>query len=72
MALSADPRRARYGASMWGLVLAILLAVVTLGGAAVWIVGLLWAAREDGRDQKARDAALRGDDTVGPVNPKSG
>lgn len=41
---------------MWGIVAGILLAAVSLGGAAIWIVGLLWAAREDGRDQQAYDA----------------
>ena len=33
----------------------ILSALVTLGGVVVWIALLLWAAREDGRDQKRRD-----------------
>jgi len=33
----------------------ILSAVLALGGVVVWIVLLLWAAREDGRDQERRD-----------------
>ena len=33
----------------------ILSAVLALGGAVVWIALLLWAAREDGRDQERRD-----------------
>ena len=33
----------------------ILSAVLALGGVVVWIVLLLWAAREDGRDQELRD-----------------
>jgi len=37
----------------------ILSAVVALGGVVVWIALLLWAAREDGRDQERRDE-LRG------------
>lgn len=37
----------------------ILSAVLALGGVVVWIVLLLWAAREDGRDQERRDE-LRG------------
>ncbi|HEX6723845.1 MAG TPA: hypothetical protein VF073_01260 [Gaiella sp.] len=37
----------------------ILSAVLALGGVVVWIVLLLWAAREDGRDQERRDR-LRG------------
>jgi hypothetical protein len=37
----------------------ILSAVLALGGVVVWIVLLLWAAREDGRDQDRRDE-LRG------------
>jgi hypothetical protein len=37
----------------------ILSAVLALGGVVVWIVLLLWAAREDGRDQERRDQ-LRG------------
>jgi hypothetical protein len=37
----------------------ILSAVLALGGVVVWIVLLLWAAREDGRDQERRDALRR-------------
>lgn len=37
----------------------ILSAVLGVVGAIVWIVLLLWAAREDGRDQERRDE-LRG------------
>lgn len=37
----------------------ILSAVLAVGGMVVWIVLLLWAAREDGRDQERRDE-LRG------------
>jgi hypothetical protein len=37
----------------------IVSAVLALGGVVVWIVLLLWAAREDGRDQERRDAARR-------------
>ena len=37
----------------------VLSAVLGLVGAAVWIALLLWAAREDGRDQERRDE-LRG------------
>jgi cytoskeletal protein RodZ len=37
----------------------ILSAVLGVVGALVWIVLLLWAAREDGRDQERRDE-LRG------------
>ena len=37
----------------------IVSAVLALGGVVVWIVLLLWAAREDGRDQERRDE-LRG------------
>ena len=44
------------GAGVWGIVIGVLLSLVSLGGAAAWIVGLLWAAREDGRDQAASDA----------------
>jgi hypothetical protein len=44
------------GVSVWGIVFGALLSLVSLGGAAIWIVGLLWAAREDGRDQAASDA----------------
>jgi hypothetical protein len=33
----------------------IVSAVLGLVGAVVWIVLLLWAAREDGRDQERRD-----------------
>ena len=33
----------------------IVSAVLALGGVVVWIVLLLWAAREDGRDQERRD-----------------
>lgn len=40
---------------MWGIVTAALLASVSLIGALVWIGGLLWAAREDGKDQQAYD-----------------
>ena len=36
--------------------------VVALVGVVVWIVLLLWAAREDGRDQERRDRALAGAD----------
>ena len=36
----------------------IFSAVVALLGVVVWIVLLLWAAREDGRDQEQRDRAL--------------
>ena len=35
-------------------------AVVGLLGVVVWIALLLWAAREDGRDQERRDRDLRG------------
>ncbi len=37
----------------------IISAVLGLVGAVAWIVLLLWAAREDGRDQERRDE-LRG------------
>jgi hypothetical protein len=37
----------------------IVSALLGLVGAVVWIVLLIWAAREDGRDQKRRDE-LRG------------
>jgi len=37
----------------------IVSAVLALGGVVVWIVLLLWAAREDGRDQERRDALRR-------------
>ena len=37
----------------------ILSALLGLVGAVVWIVLLIWAAREDGRDQERRDK-LRG------------
>lgn len=40
---------------MWGILAGGLLALVSLGGAVIWIGGLLWAAREDGRDQAAYD-----------------
>ena len=40
----------------------ILSAVLAIGGVVVWIVLLLWAAREDGRDQERRDE-LRGHET---------
>ena len=40
---------------MSGIILGAIVAALSLGGAAVWIVLLLWAAREDGRDQKAYD-----------------
>jgi hypothetical protein len=33
----------------------ILSAVIALAGVVVWIALLLWAAREDGRDQDRRD-----------------
>ncbi|HET7514668.1 MAG TPA: hypothetical protein VFJ60_07690 [Gaiella sp.] len=35
----------------------ILSAALALGGVVVWIVLLLWAAREDGRDQERRNEA---------------
>jgi len=37
----------------------ILSAVLALGGVVVWISLLLWAAREDGRDQERRDQLRR-------------
>ena len=37
----------------------VLSAVLALGGAVVWIALLLWAAREDGRDQARRDQLRR-------------
>jgi len=37
----------------------ILSAVLALGGVVVWIALLLWAAREDGRDQERRDRLRR-------------
>ena len=37
----------------------ILSAVLGVVGALVWIVLLLWAAREDGRDQERRDGLRR-------------
>jgi hypothetical protein len=37
----------------------IVSAVLALGGVVVWIVLLLWAAREDGRDQERRDGVRR-------------
>jgi hypothetical protein len=37
----------------------IVSAVLALGGVVVWIVLLLWAAREDGRDQERRDRVRR-------------
>ena len=37
----------------------IVSAVLALGGVVVWIVLLLWAAREDGRDQERRDQLRR-------------
>ena len=36
----------------------ILSSVVAFLGVVVWIVLLLWAAREDGRDQERRDRDL--------------
>lgn len=36
----------------------IVSAVVSLMGVVVWIGLLLWAAREDGRDQRERDRRL--------------
>lgn len=41
---------------MWLIVAGVVTVVVSLGGMAVWMWMLLWAAREDGRDQKAYDA----------------
>ena len=35
-------------------------AVIGLLGVVVWIALLLWAAREDGRDQERRDRDLHG------------
>lgn len=46
---------ARYGGSVTAIVIGAIVAVLSVGGAAVWIAMLLWAAREDGRDQKAYD-----------------
>jgi len=37
----------------------VIAAVLTVGGALAWIALLLWAARADGRDQRAYDSALR-------------
>ena len=37
----------------------IVSAVLALGGVVVWIVLLLWADREDGRDQERRDGVRR-------------
>ncbi|HET6602085.1 MAG TPA: hypothetical protein VFG57_08975 [Gaiella sp.] len=37
----------------------IVSAVLALGGAVVWIALLLWAAREDGRDQERREQLRR-------------
>ena len=37
----------------------ILSAVLALGGAVVWIALLLWAAREDGREEERRDQLRR-------------
>lgn len=36
----------------------VVSAVVSLMGVVVWIGLLLWAAREDGRDQRERDRRL--------------
>jgi hypothetical protein len=41
------------------LVYGVVVAVLTVGGALAWIALLLWAARADGRDQRAYDSALR-------------
>jgi hypothetical protein len=38
----------------------ILSAILSLAGVVVYIGLLLWAAREDGRDQKQRDRGLPG------------
>jgi len=35
----------------------VLSAVLTLAGAVVFLALMFWAAREDGRDQRRRDAA---------------
>jgi hypothetical protein len=40
---------------MWGYIAGGIVAAIPLVGAGVWIAGLLWAAREDGRDQAAYD-----------------
>jgi len=41
------------------VVYGIIVAVLTVGGALVWIALLLWAARADGDDQRTYDSALR-------------
>jgi hypothetical protein len=37
----------------------IVSAVLAVGGVVVWIALLLWAAREDGRDQERREQLRR-------------
>src|SRR4029079_12484510 len=52
------PRRIRWDTRVMAGIL-VLSAVLALGGAVVWIALLLWAAREDGRDQERRDQLRR-------------
>ena len=43
--------------------------VVAMIGIVAWIVFLLWAAREDGRDQERRDQALQHLKPPPPMEP---
>ena len=57
-------RRARRGrtggcTSSGVFVFSVVVAALAVGGAVAWIALLLWGAREDGRDQRTYDSALR-------------
>jgi hypothetical protein len=56
---SADASARFAGSHPWNTLLVrevlIVSAIVSLMGVVVWIGLLLWAAREDGRDQQRRD-----------------